>query len=788
MLLKETRRAFIIVSILLVIIVLAFTGSLNAASFKKMYTNSLVASYSVVGTEYVRKIEYAVKYGKSLANFFGLTELLAETKRDCPGMKNIEVVLRDGKIVADLSGKNVKRQLPPEFQKQNSFSDSNDRTVNSFLLENGLYHVFLPIHDRDNHWIGSMELIFEEALVKSKTGIYLRQMYKASVMFGILALLILILIITKIKILNQSGEIRRKLILSIIFIVLSLLQIGFGWINFGMFKKVYLEVTMDYTSKIAAIIQQDINGVIDKGVIYQDLNGIETWLKRFMVFAPEIDQIYLTDRGNKLLYTTFNGLPKTVENSQFLYKMPLQTDRNQQKIDLNIILSQKYINGKFWGTVMDMLTVLVTSFFFMIELTLFLIVFLGRRKNSSFKESLKDEVHDQSVVRPLGFVLFFAAFLSQSFIPLLMKDLYQPIPGLAENVVLGLPISTELLCGAIAALLAGYAIMITGWKPAFFLGLTFFALGACLSGTAHDAFSFIIARGVFGLGYGFCLVAMHGFINSSPSIEAKNKGISILNAGLFAGINCGCVLGAIIAERIGYAKVFFITFHLAILAGVVALFFMKNRFLPCAPKKGDPQSKVGLVRFLFDRSLAPFILLMVIPFAAGTMFLEYFLPLFSKEVGISAPDIGRVFLVNGLAVIYLGPLLSKLLGKYYGVKTVVILEAVVIVMALLVFGWSGNFGAAFIAAFLLGIAVGFGDAAQNNYLLGLKISRELGEGRAIGIFNMITKMGQTIGPVIFGLATISGSAQGVGFVGLGLAGFMVLFILFTSQRILPVQR
>lgn len=560
-----------------------------------------------------------------------------------------------------------------------------------------------------------------------------------------------------------------------------MMQIALGVVNYGVFKKVYTEIAKEYTTKTAILIQKDINQVIGKGVAYQDLQNINQWLKRFLKSTPEIERVDITDEQDKILYSSHLRVSSKPVGSEYRLGFPLRTDSLNTTAVLKVELSQKYIQRKLSAIALDMLTVLVTSFIFMIEVMLFLAIFLKKPKqNELLRDQTGNEQNEDHLVRPLGFIIYFSAFMSISFIPLLMKDLYQPIWGLPENIILGLPISAELLCGALAALLAGYLMGIHGWKPVFFLGLICFGCGAFLSGMAREATAFILARGVFGVGYGFCLIAMQGYANSAIGFDAKNQEISELTAGSYAGMNCGCVLGAMLGERIGFSNVFYVTFFTGFLAAVYVLLYMKNSIIPHKPKTAGAERPKGLlVQFLGDRKLWSFFLLIVIPVAVCTMFLEYFLPLYSKAAGVSAADVGRVFLLNGLAVVYLGPWISRITGQYLGFKSRLILFASIAAAAMLIFAHFHSFSTACISAILLGVAIGFGDASQNNYLLSLDATKNLGEGIAIGFLNVMSKIGQTIGPIVFGLLMAFGAAMGVGMIGWGVLGFLLLFIMVT---------
>lgn len=68
---NSIRTKVIIITFALLIIIMSFTGLINYMAFTANYNKSLINTYSVVGNELVRKIEYALFYGKPIDNYYG---------------------------------------------------------------------------------------------------------------------------------------------------------------------------------------------------------------------------------------------------------------------------------------------------------------------------------------------------------------------------------------------------------------------------------------------------------------------------------------------------------------------------------------------------------------------------------------------------------------------------------------------------------------------------------------------------------------------------------------------
>jgi predicted MFS family arabinose efflux permease len=256
----------------------------------------------------------------------------------------------------------------------------------------------------------------------------------------------------------------------------------------------------------------------------------------------------------------------------------------------------------------------------------------------------------------------------------------------------------------------------------------------------------------------------------------KTAGLSAYNAGVFAGFNCGIVIGALLADRIGYANVFFVALVVVALTALFAWGFTDRASVK--PAQSEEQGAgFGLGAFFRDPRVIGFFLLIIIPLAVCSMFMDYFFPLFGASIDLSSSNIGRSFLLYGLCVIYLGPLLSGYLEKRVGVKSGTVISAGLVGLSLLLFASQGTLWAALAAILLLGLSDSFGLVAQNNYYLSLPAAQKLGESTALAYFSTIRRLGQMAGPFVFGALAIWGPANSVGVIGIAAVVLLAAFIL-----------
>ena len=83
---------------------------------------------------------------------------------------------------------------------------------------------------------------------------------------------------------------------------------------------------------------------------------------------------------------------------------------------------------------------------------------------------------------------------------------------------------------------------------------------------------------------------------------------------------------------------------------------------------------------------------------------------------------------------------------------------------------------------LLGLSSSFVLAAQSAYALELKVTQQLGEGKAIGIFRSTSRIGQMLGPIVFSSVILTMNTRtGLTFLGIAYLLSALLFFLMTQK-------
>lgn len=391
---------------------------------------------------------------------------------------------------------------------------------------------------------------------------------------------------------------------------------------------------------------------------------------------------------------------------------------------------------------------------------------------------------DVNMARPLAFMYFTPVSMSLVFIPLMMKGFYKPVLGIPEKFIIALPISAEMLFFGIATIVSGGLINRYGWRKIFNLGMALTGLGLILSGISFEMYGFIAARAVFGLASGITLLSIRGFINIERREEERNVAFSNYYSGLIVGANVGAIIGAVLSDHIGYSNVFFFAFVILSIPMFFAWRYLADHEVV------DRRSRItglrlsaSLKKFFTDKNVFLYTLLLIVPtYIAGT-FLQYYFPLFAEEQGMNVANIGRVFLLNGLFIIYLGPVLTRFMEKHFGALTAAAFSSVLWGVSLFVAAYYLNIAGAIAAIVIMGITEGFGVSSQNSIFYKLKIVNEIGLDTSVGYFELVAKLAETVAPIIFAFALLLGPKYGLSAIGLGVIVSYIVFRFFAHGEI-----
>ena len=770
--LKSVKYLFIAGTVLLLVLTMSLSYFLNISGLKKNYDDSVNSKYSVLGENSILIIEYAIQYGKSLQRYSGIENLLGEILKKDDLIESVIIFDNSGQVLSEVSkSESVKGNLENETRK--AFFSEENKGVLQRIEKSPQQHLLMPIF-KGEVIVGGLEIVLNDQGLYENVRDFTKVNQRTTIWITFGASLLLLVILRGVKVF-EVGKDRRKTLLFILMGVMLLTQTVYTFSNLTQLRGVYKEIAFSNAKSVTLVVEESVGKLINNGLTWDEFEGIDQWLAAIVHRVPDIEQITLFNDKGALKYQNQSLAGKKNPNYMMRSNLKLQ---DQTFGDVQVLVSKDYIDRKLIDVLLDSISIVIASILFYIELSFLMIYLLNKSlKNKDESEIVEEE--SAVLIRNLAFLFIFATDLSLSFIPIMSQNFALEGSGvLSESIAMALPIQMEMLGTSIMALVTGFIIDKNGWKPSFLMGVLVVAIGSLMCAFSPNLWIFMLARGLVGVGYGLSWTSLAGYIGKFKSEKARRSGFADLIAGIYAGSNCGVVLGAMLSERFNYRIVFILAVVLVMISGLIGLKFVKN----VVEETGVEMPHYPYSRFFKDTSVWKFILLISLPGMAMIMFLNYFVPLYSKTLDISPSNLGRLFLLYGVSMIYVGPFLIRELGKRLNSRQMLILGGLIVGVSLLVFSQNISIPVLILVIILISIADSFAITSKTAYFTELDASVKLGRGKAIGILGTARKFGMMIGTNIFGLALVFSAKETLGLISIIYIILVLTFTLLTWNK------
>ncbi len=489
-------------------------------------------------------MEYSIKYGKPLKNYFGMNELLENILEKQDEIVSVSVFDHTGATLyivgkEDYEGTNI------EDVDRLVLFENNDAKESKSIEVNNQYHIFIPILNKEQATEGGLEITLDNEKLNIGVEIFIGSNQKSAIGITILGCILMIGLIQIQKVLDTE-DINRKKLLWILIIVLLVTQGLYTAYNMMSLNQVYKDISVKNAESIKGIVKENTDRLSEAGLGWTEFQGIELWLSSMTGSLPDVSDIILSSSSQDESYRA--NMEAVIEENQ-QYIVVDQLGDETQIGQIQVIISKENIRKKLMNAFLDSLSVLITSILIYVEISLLMVYALNRKLHKNLEKTT--EIDESGMIRALAFLFIFGTDLSLSFIPIMSKEIYlSGTSSLSENIAVGLPLQAEMLATSIMALMTGIFIDKKGWKPPFMGGIIVVAIGSFLCSMASNLTLFALARGLVGIGYGLSWTSMTGYIGHFKSDKKRRRGFADLIAGIYAGSNCGVVIGAMLAERI----------------------------------------------------------------------------------------------------------------------------------------------------------------------------------------------------------------------------------------------
>lgn len=821
----DRRRSVLDVTLACLAVLLlaqALIGALSLSALYRLNADMTADRVEVEARQMAAGIENGMRLGKPLGQFFGLGQLLDQRLESSRDARGVAVLLADGRRVAGHgeSLPDASAWARAAADPAAPLADGLSRRAGGAVVAaaSGLIAVAVPLADSDSAVQGVAVLAVTpdvaggQRFVLNNLGVLLA--VTLAVGLGLAAVFRYLVPPDRLA----SGG-RTSFLLPLAALVLA--QGLYAGYTIHTFRTASLQVARDNAGVLAQGLQRDLDRVLGYGIAIDRLRGVEAPFARLAETFPVIRAIELADADGRVLNRADASGPQPViadrgAGGELALSLPLTGGAERSGRagvgSLVMHLDGEAIAAGVRSRVIDAVTVVGVALVAAIEMLLLLALLLRPADRRG------DGGEIGRIGRPVMFGFLFAWALPLGFLPLYARSLPDGGLSLPANLLLALPISVEMACGLVTALLAGRLTDRKGWQTPVLAGLAVCGVGFAACAFATDLVWFTAARGLVGLGYGLTWMGLQGFIVTRSPADYRGRNMTNVIAGLFSGHLAGAAVGAMLMEQLGFRAVFAVGVVMLLLplAGVLLLMrpYMARRGAsaagvqagqaaagiaaaasdtvpaPAVPSQPQPQParrRSGLadtLRLLFTRDYGLLLLGSVIPFSIAQVgLLSYALPLYLEAQGAAASSVGRVLMIYGLCVIYLGPFMGRLADRSQAKKHWIVAGGLIGSLGLLGLYFNSGLAAASLAVLLLALASCLAGASQSPYMLALPDVQRYGAAGATSVLRAADKLGQMAGPLVVGmLFGTAGMGAGLAVTGLIYLAATLLFLAFAPVR------
>lgn len=803
------------------LLLLSFALVLNAwfsiQVLESLHYGETAAKFRVTVVKLQRDLQAELRFGQGLSPNTGMEQRLLAARTmvletvglatqpgRAPQRIGLSVLSAEGEVLSSTTGRGIVRPLPETLLQKFLELRHDEGSEWGYRLNGQTLYLLLPLRGVDGQWGGALAVEIDGGNVLAGARFFdeLATIVGAIVLAGIA--LLTVFVGRALFDFSRGNPVSRRSFTVCCLLVLFGVQVASTTLCVSAFSNEYINLSRDSAQATVNIVKHEVEPMLALGISLRHVADLEPMLADLLSLNPELGTVQLRAADGTLLAEQSNDdMRETASTSLGVLAARLLglTDREggakvraalrasgTPVATVEATVPERRVYTHIYDLVGETFTVLAVTLLLGGELVVLALLLMERRNS---KQPTRVETRF-SGARPAMFFFLFGIDLSMSFVALHMEELYEPMLGLSKEFVIGLPISVEFFFVGVAILTAGVWVDRRGWLQPFVVGLVLAAGGTLYGGLATDAWHFIISRAILGLGYGLTLLAIQGYVIRSVDEKNITQGLAHVFAGLYAGSLCGNAFGAMLADSLGYQAVFLIGAAVLGSLTLIALLFLRQPAPAAASAEAASPAAVvasepgGLRRFLLDRRVASVMLLASMPAAVVTVgFLNYFAPLYLHDLGATQTTIGQVLLVYGIALVFVGPALSRAVDAAGNRRLAVFIGSLLGGIALLVFQVMEGLTATLLAMALLGVSSALVLSAQSALLLSLPAAQGLGKSTAMGIFRASSRIGQVMGPIVVAAVVVTmgaGKEHGIAIIGLVYVLVSLAFLLTSGER------
>ena len=750
---KRKSIIFRIVICVFIISIVSLTTILNTYAFMNSSLEEVGKNKGVILSQIKGSLEYGLRYGKQLDNYYGIDDIFDKAVRYCDS---------ESIYITDTGYKLLYGDNPPEDLAEKALQM--DMSEENLILwtDGDTQNILLSI-DSAYERAGYIGIACSTDRMKDFSYPYVRMMFLFALLEALAGIALFLFVFHFFPHHYKKVRLKYLIMLSVIVINVASVIPAFFILNSG-----YRALSVDVAESLLAQNADDLERLISEGVLYTDMDRTDEYFGNIADSSEQLSALKLTEH----------------EDTGGVSRRLAKDDIGQERF-LVAYISGEFIAGKVRNALINILVTTVTAIMISIEILTFLLgILIGRYgdRRKLHDNSKHMTIEDPGLVRGMSF--FFSAFryMSAAFMAIVLAEIYKPVYVFGHmipyEILMSLPLSVQVFISMITSYLSRTIIHKHGWKKVCLVGVAVMVAGTFGSAFAKSPLPFIAAQMFVGTGLGFARMGLDIYSVAVASEEDMAVYTSGSNAGAIVGFSCSAALGALIASIFGYSGAYIVMSVI----GVGVLLLISSFGMNVAPtedvnteeKKVSNEEKTSV-----DLRFPAYILFTIVPYFFILMFVDYFFPVYANSEGITTDVIGYVMLIYGILTAYIGtPLCPKLTRR---ISAALLMPAILLILAgsLLIFSVHNVVIMATVIVALIGVVDGIMPGAQFIYVYDLPLSKSIGFSRALGIEGFFSSMIGAAAPIIFGVVMMYGNG-GLAVIAILVAVCAVIFMLMNG--------
>ena len=355
-----------------------------------------------------------------------------------------------------------------------------------------------------------------------------------------------------------------------------------------------------------------------------------------------------------------------------------------------------------------------------------------------------DELKGQNPYMRLTFLFaFFALSIGDAFNVLFVRDMALSFaPEGKQELFTGIPVTAMSVMMIAGVCVSNYIVRRKKHFSSFLrLAVYFTMAGMVFRGLAFHYLIMLAGFMTVGFGYGCFYIGIRYYAYLFDSEKDRMETMAYISGGSFAGQCMGTVLGGIMAGQMGYRTVY-----------LSAVALMIPAFLLCRKHPEDKEIDTGglreSLRTLRDPEVVIYLLFMVIPLFACTVFMTYTVPLEIDDFGYSSTVISAILLGSYMIAAYAGPVMTRLITNFLRPISGTFVYCLGVAALIALYETGRSFGLIVLVSLLLGLMDTFGPSVMIGAYTGIADKSGHTGGGSLLIYILVTRIGMSIAPTL----------------------------------------